>query len=146
MFLSGISINFDFFQLFHPQSRAGVGGHAPVATGGEGDGAHLGPVGQAGALELLGEETAGKDLQPVEDGLIGITALEGVAGQGVDTPGGGAVSEHVVQEKVVQLIGAHDILGLLGDLSLAVRGQQLRGHGGVQNVVQNGLDLRVTVL
>ena len=38
----------------------GVGRHSPVAAGGEADAAYLWAVGEAGAFELLGEETPQK--------------------------------------------------------------------------------------
>ena len=37
----------------------------------------------------------------------------------------------------MQRVGADQILGVLGDLPLGVRGQQLRADGGVQNVLKH---------
>ena len=42
----------------------------------------------------------------------------------------------------MQLVGADQILGLLGNLAVH-GGQQLRGDGGVQNIVQHGGELRL---
>ena len=48
----------------------------------------------------------------------------------------GANLSLLIKEEIMQLIGAHQILRLLGDLAL-LGGQQLGGDGGVQNVLQN---------
>ena len=68
-------LNFTFgerIQLLQPEIGGGVGGHTPVATGGEGDGTHLGSVRQAAALELLLEETAVEVPEPPQQFAIGI--------------------------------------------------------------------------
>ena len=46
-------------------------------------------------------------------------------------------AQHVVEEKVMQLIGADQILGLLGDRPVRRRRQKLRGNRGVQHVHQD---------
>ena len=60
------------FEVGKPCVRAGIGRHAPVATRTERAAAHLGPIGQARTLELLGEETAEEGAQPFENNLIGV--------------------------------------------------------------------------
>ena len=60
-------------------------------------------------------------------------------GQGVDFRGAEAEAQDIIQEEVVERVGAHQILGLLGDFALGVRGQQLRADGGVQNVLKHRL-------
>ena len=67
----GLSLSLYCFQFPHPQCIHRVGGHPPVSPGREGQGAHLGAVGEAGALELLGEEAAVEVFQPFEDEGIG---------------------------------------------------------------------------
>ena len=63
LFCAHILLSFIFlplykaFAFFHPQFAAGIAWHAPVAPGRKTDAAHFGSVGQAGALELLGEES-----------------------------------------------------------------------------------------
>ena len=57
-------------------------------------------------------------------------------------PGREAPADGVVQEEVVELIGAHQVLCPLADLPLN-GGEQLRGDGGVQDVVQHGGQLGV---
>ena len=65
------------FQFLHPQSRHCVRRHPPVAPGGQGDGAHLGAVGQAGALELLGKEPAVEVVQATSKSWPGHTGRPG---------------------------------------------------------------------
>ena len=72
----------------------------------------------------------------------------GLQGQAVDLGRGEAPAEDIVQEEVVELIGTHQVLGLLGDLALD-GGKQLGRDGGIQNVLQNvveGLVLAGVVL
>ena len=115
--------------FLQPEGGTGVAGHAEVAPGGEGDGAYLGAVGQAGALELLGEEAAVEGNQPLFYYIGAVLALEGPAGHGVDFAGAEAEAEDVVEEEVVELVGAYQLFGFLGDLAV-LGGQQLGADGG----------------
>ena len=47
--------------IFFPHCSAGVGRHAPVSSRRKGNGAYLGAVRHAAALELLPEEAADED-------------------------------------------------------------------------------------
>ena len=60
----------------------------------------------------------------------------GLQGKAVDLGRGEAPAQNIVQEEVVQLVGPHQVLRLLGDLPLH-GGQQLRGDGGIQNILQH---------
>ncbi len=48
------------------------------------------------------------------------------------------MAQHLVQDEVVQLVGANQVLRLLGDGAVLLRGQELRGDGRVQHVVEHG--------
>jgi len=61
-------------QLLGPESGNSIGRHAPIATGRKADAADLGTVGEAAALELLGEEAAAEDAEPLGDGGFVIIA------------------------------------------------------------------------
>ena len=105
-----------------PEGGGGVGGHAPVAAGREADAAHFRAVGHARALELLIEEAVHKGVEPFLDRFGAVSSVEGVERQAVDALGGEAVAQHVVEEEVVELVGAHEVLGLLGDVALGIGG------------------------
>ncbi len=86
---------------------------------------------------MLGKEPAVEGLHPLFDGFPVKILRKGPAGQGEDLGGGKAIAEHMIQEIVMERIGAHQVLGILGDLALLVRGQELRADGGIQNVQQH---------
>ena len=100
-------------ELGLPEGDAGVGRHAEVAAGTDGRRADLGAVGQAATLELLGEVAAVEDAQPLEDGRVVVLLAQGVARKAVDLARGGPAAQNLVQEEVVQLIGADEVLGCL---------------------------------
>ena len=51
-------VDLQIFQLLQPQAGKGITGHFQIPSGAEANRANLGAIGQTGALELLGEETA----------------------------------------------------------------------------------------
>ena len=93
-------------QLLHPQRAETASLGIRQSPWGQGDGAHLGPVGEAGALELLGEEAAVEVVQPLQDGGPVIGPAQGVLRQAEHLPGREAPADGVVQEEVMELIGA----------------------------------------
>src|SRR5262245_39175998 len=110
-----------------PQRRLGVARHAPVPARRQADRAHLRPVRQTRALELVGEEPAHKPLQPLADHLRRVGLLEPrLPGEEKDLLRRRPVAEEVEQEEVVQLIGPHHLLGPLDDLALLARRQEFR--------------------
>ena len=120
-----------------PHGGTGVAWHAPVAAGAERDRADLRSVGQAAALELLGKEAAVEILQPVQQHIVRIAVAERVAREPVDLRRPEAEAQHVVQVKIVQLVGADERFRLLGDLAVFLCRQQLGADGGVENVEQH---------
>ena len=109
---------FQGLQLFQPKDGHGVRWHPPVAPGREGDGAHLGPVRQTGALELLVEKAAVEGFFPLQDGGPVIAPAKGMLGKAQHFSGREGPANGIVEEKVVELIGAYQILGLLRDLTV----------------------------
>ena len=126
----------DLRDLRHPECRGRIGGHSPTASGGDTHVEHGGAVGEAGALELLGEEAAGEGLQPLDEGGIVVSLAQGVLRHMEQLGGGEAVAEEVVEIEVVKLVGTHQVLGLLGDVTALVGGKQLGADGSTQNVVE----------
>ena len=124
-------------QFLHPLGVHRVGGHLPVAPRGEGERTDFRSVREAGAFELLGKEALVEVFQPFEDGLPVVVAAQRMEGQPEYFPGGESPPDGVVKEEVVKFIGAHQVLGFLGDLSL-LRGEEFRGDRGVQNVPEDG--------
>ena len=61
----------------------------------------------------------------------------------VDLPRAEAVAQDLVQEEVVKLIRADEVLGLLADLAVAGRRQQLRAHRRIEDVVQTAGEVRI---
>ena len=127
------------FCFFQPEPGGGIAGHHPVAPNAKAHRAYAHTIGLAVALELLGEESPVEVLQPLFHGLAIKVRGKGTTGQGIDLRGGEAPADHVVQEEIVEGIGANQVFGLLRNLTLSVRGQQLRADGGVQNVQQDRL-------
>ena len=121
-----------------PNPCAGVAGHPPIPPGAQAHGAHLHPVGQAAALELLAHEPAIEGFQPFFDGFPVKIPGKRLICQVENLLGGVAEPQDVVEEEVVEGVGAYDAFGLLGDFAVLVRGQQLGADGGVQNVPEDG--------
>ena len=96
----------EHFTLSEPQLTRSIAGHTPVSSGTQADAANLGAVGQAGALELLREEATHEGRQPFFDGRVIVHAGEGFPCGAVDLARRIAEAQHVVQEKVVQLVKA----------------------------------------
>ena len=61
----------------------------------------------------------------------------------VHLPRAEAVTQDLIQEEVVKLIRADEVFGLLADLAVAGRRQQLRAHRGIEDVVQAAGEVRV---
>src|SRR5262249_3810677 len=123
---AGLCCQRDRFRLGQPQRRRGVGWHAPVAARRQRAArADLGPVGYAIALELVGEETPHEDQQPAPDLRQWVAALEGVQTEARQAPRPAAETQQVIEEEIVQLVGADDVLGALDDLARGIRTQQL---------------------
>lgn len=59
--------------------------------------------------------------------------MEGTLGEGLNFVGLGAIAEEMVEEEVVQLVGANDFFGLLGEGIFVVHGEQFGGDGGIDD-------------
>ena len=70
-----------------------------------------------------------------------IHAREGDSGYAVDLSGTELETHHIIQEEIVQLVGAHQILCLLGNNTVRGR-KQLRAHRCIQHILQNGCQFR----
>ena len=134
----GILPSLQRFAFLQPERAVGIAGHSPVAAWREADAAHLGAVGQTAALELLGEEAPAEDGEPALDGGIVELAAEGVTRQQVDLGGPEAVAQEMVEEEVVQVVGAYEVFSLLADVPLLVGGYELGADRCVDDVEQNG--------
>ena len=117
----------------------------PISTRGKSDRANLRTVGHTGALELLVEEAAHKDLEPFAQGFVVVDVPQRKLCHAVELFGREAVAKHIEQVEIVQLVGADQILGLLRDLAVFSGGEKLGGNGGVQYVAQCRRDLGVAV-
>ena len=123
--------------LFEPKARGGIRGHAPVATGRETDTADLRTIGKTGTLKLLIEEAAIESFHPMLYDVIGILADESLTREEEDTARREAIAKHIIEEEVVQLVRADEVLGLL--LYGAVGGgrYELGTDGGVDDVEED---------
>ena len=79
-----------------PKLGGGVTGHTEISSGRESDGAHLGTVGEAGALELLSEEATDEVLQPLKKDLVALLSGEGDLCQTVKLVGGIVPADHII--------------------------------------------------
>ena len=113
--------------------RIGVGGHPPIPSRGNGDGADFRSIGKAAALKLVMVETAIEGLKPFLYISPVIDALIGLFGNKEKFFRGEAEAEVMLDEEIIKLIGPHRVLGLLGDLSVFGR-QKLRGDGRIDYV------------
>ena len=123
-------------RFLEPQRGYGIGRHTPVAARRKRYGTDLRAVRQAGALELLRKEAAHKGRQPLFDGRVVIHARKGLVRGTEDLARRIAEAQHIIQEKVVQLIRADQVFRLLCDLAVLC-GQQFGGDGGVEDVQQH---------
>ena len=87
----------------------------------------FGASGSAVALELVGEEALQEDQQPATDLAEVVAPVERVQRQAGDAPRPEAEAQEVVEEEVVQLVGADDVLRVLRDLAVARRAAAARG-------------------
>jgi len=102
-------------QILQPHPSHRIAGHAPVTAWGKAHRADFGAVGKAGAFELLGEETAVEDAEPFLNDDIQVNTFEGTIGHPADFAGLETETEYLVEEKVVELVGADQIFGFLGN-------------------------------
>ena len=82
--------------FIEPDPGTGVTWHAEVASRGEGDGADLRSVGQAGTLELLGEKSAVEVFQPFPYGGVGVFSCKGLIGNPIYLGGAEFRPEHII--------------------------------------------------
>ncbi len=69
------------------------------------------------------------------DGLVGIfLSGEGVAGEEVDAFGSEAEAESVVEEEVVEFVGADEVFRFLFDVAVAVGRDEFGADWGVDDV------------
>ena len=116
------------FQFFHPSGCHGIAWHFPIASGREGNGADLGGIGRAGALELLCEEAAIELLHPFHDGLTVKFVLKRARCHTVKLIGSITLADGIVKEEVVEIVRSDDIFGLLRDLAV-LGGKKLGADG-----------------
>ena len=150
------SSNLNCFTFVQPFGRRGIGRHSPVASGTEAGTAHFRSVGQAGALELLSEETSAECCEPVEYGffvvksdrfvyslniVVLLCSAESMTGQEENLRRLESVAQEVVEEEVVEFVGADKVFGLLLDIPFGVGGGEFWTDGRVDDVEQNGLSV-----
>ena len=130
MLKSGINIllrlagKLQIFRLLQPDGGCGIARHAPVATRTEAHASHLRTIRQTASLELLVEETANKCLEPLLDGLLIVGIRIVVADfhalqlgidkrllcQHVNLGRTESETQEVIEEEIVQLVWAHQVL------------------------------------
>ena len=71
------------------------------------------------------------------DGLGVIDTLKALERHTVDLARLKAKTQQVIEEVIVQLVRAHQILGLLSNLTVARRRQKLGGHRRVEDIEQD---------
>ena len=127
---------------FFPHGPAGVGRHAPVPARGKGNGAHLGAVRHAVALELLTEETADEDAEAAADEVRLKFAAKGMFRQVQDFIRFRTVFNEVEEEKVVQVVRPKHIFRFLLNGAVVRRRQEFRADGSVVDVREGGCQFR----
>src|SRR5207244_11202360 len=121
-----------------PRGRRRVGRHPPVAARREGAArADLRGVGQAVPLELVREEALEEDGEPAPDRGERVPALERMERHARDAARPEAEAQEVVEEEVVQLVGADDLLGLLRDLATPPEAEELRADRRLEDAAQH---------
>ena len=65
-----------------------------------------------------------------------VVAIEGHTRQGVDGGWATAVAERMVEEEVMQFVGAHQVFGLLRDIAVFIGRDKFGADGGGDNVEQ----------
>src|SRR5439155_18142028 len=132
----------DGFGLGAPRGRRRIGRHPPVAQWREGaTRADLRGVGQAVPLELVGEEALEEDGEPAPDRGERVPALERMERHPRDAAWPEAEAQEVVEEEVVQLVGADDLLGLLRDLAAPPETEELRTDRRLEDAAEDGGNL-----
>lgn len=86
--------------------------------GAEADRPHLGAVGHAVALELLGKEAPEEGFQLGLHARFAVYAMKRLHGQHLQLPGRRAAVHQMVEEKIMQGIVAQNVLGALLEFSL----------------------------
>ena len=87
----------------------------------------LRPVRHAVALELVGEEPAQEHQQPLPDVAERVAILEGGEGESRDAARSEAEAQQLVEEEVVQLVGADEVLRALARSRRPVPAAAARG-------------------
>ena len=123
-----------------------VGGHPPVASRREADRADLWTVRYAGAFELLGEESLQKESEPLFELLAAVYSVKRAAGHEHELIGRSAEALEMIEEEIVNLVGAEGILRLLGYLAAAVGRKQLGADGGCEYLAQNLAQLAASLV
>lgn len=125
----------EFVDVGHPYGGRGVGGHTPVASGGETDTADLRTIGHAGTLELLGEESAVEVSFPFQYSGIVVDILESHARKKEYLAGCEAVAQCMVEEEVMKLVGTYEIFRLLGyGIGIIIARDEFRGNRRVDYI------------
>ena len=120
--------------ISEPEVREGVGGHPPVAPRRQGDRADLRAVRKAAPLELLREEPLEEDFKPLQEGFSFIALPEGLLREEEYLSGRTAEAEEVVEEEVMELVRADEVLGQLSDRAVLGCGSQFRTDRGVNYI------------
>ncbi len=132
--LSLILSGLQFFHFFHPYTVESVGRHPPVATRRQAKCTNLRAVRQAGAFELLHEETAIEVFQPFQQCFSVIAAVEGDFCQIQHFCRAEAETENMEQEEIVEFIRPNEVFCFLIDFAVFIRGQKFGADGGIQYI------------
>src|SRR5262249_17952344 len=124
-----------FFRPLEPGGGLSVARHAPVAARRQANGADFRSVRQAGALELIAEESLDENAQPLSDFLGSVFPVEvGMLGQKQNLLGRSAVAKEVKQKEIVKLVRSDGVLGVLYSLAIDAGRQQFRRDRGRDDV------------
>ena len=137
--LSGIASGIDSASASHAAGDASVGMRQSPRGDSEPPEPTFGRVGHAVALELVGEEAAQEDEQPAADLARARSGRRRRQRHARDAARAEAEAEEVVEEEVVQLVGADEVLGALHDLAVGARPQQLGADRRVEHLAQRRL-------
>ena len=128
----------EHFTLSEPQLTRSIAGHTPVSSGAQANAANLGAVGQTRALELLGEEAAEECLEPMLDDVIVVPAFEGFLRKQENLHRAESMTHEIIEEEVVELVGANQVLCLLLDIAILVGRNQFGTDGSVDHIMESG--------
>ena len=94
---------------------------------------------------MLREEARNKFSKPLLDYFGRIFASERQACEPIDFSGSEAVTDEVVEEEVMELVGSHYVLGFLCDFAVLCR-QQLGTDGCCENITKHRRELFVAAV